>query len=112
MKDRIIKHHLQPENVTEDKLKSTSKNPRFLYIMVLSNDGDDVNIRIPLILVKLLMKFHHFIPNSARKAMEDEGFDLNRFIDEVPTEELLEAIKEFDVNIVSSDGDTVRVFCE
>jgi len=25
---------------------------------------------------------------------------------------LLEAVKEFDVNIVSSDGDTVRVFCE
>ncbi|HIE63353.1 MAG: hypothetical protein ABGX21_01430 [Candidatus Poseidoniia archaeon] len=98
--------------MTKDKLKTTTKNPRFLYIMVLSNDGDDVNIRIPLILVKLLMKFHHFIPSSARKAMENEGFDLNQFIEEVPTEELLEAVKEFDVNIVSSDGDTVRIFCE
>jgi len=44
--------------------------------------------------------------------MEEAGFDLDRFIDEVPPEELLEAVKEFDVNIVSSDGDTVRVFCE
>jgi hypothetical protein len=58
------------------------------------------------------MKFHHFIPRSARKAMEEEGFDLDRFINEVPTAELLEAVKEFDLNIVSSDGDTVRVFCE
>jgi hypothetical protein len=44
--------------------------------------------------------------------MEEEGFDLDRFINEVPTDELLEAVKEFDLNIVSSDGDTVRVFCE
>jgi|TARA_B110001454_G_scaffold178965_1_gene171995 hypothetical protein len=98
--------------MAKDKLKTTTKNPRFLYIMVQSNDGDEVNIRIPLILIKLSMKFHHFIPRSVRKAMEDEGFDLDRFVDEVPTEELLEAVKEFDVNIVSSDGDTVRVFCE
>ena len=98
--------------MTKDKLKTTTKNPRFLYIMVQSNDGDDVNIRIPLILINLSMKFHHFIPRSARKAMEEEGFDLDRFINEVPTAELLEAVKEFDLNIVSSDGDTVRVFCE
>ena len=98
--------------MTKDILKTTTKHPRFLYIMVQSKDGDDVNIRIPLILINLAMKFHHFIPRSARKVMEDEGVDLDRFIDEVPAEELLEAVKEFDVNIVSSDGDTVRVFCE
>lgn len=87
------------------------KAPRFLRVTVDSSDGDKVNIRVPLALVRAGMKFGALVPREAREQMEEKGIDLSA-LSSMDTEELIEALQELEVNVDSHDGDIVKVFCE
>jgi DUF4097 and DUF4098 domain-containing protein YvlB len=83
------------------------KRPRFLIIQVTEGGKKKVNVKIPLKLARLAMRF---IPKSAQAHMKAEGveFDIN---------ELLSGLEEIGageelVNVVDDDkGEVVRIFC-
>jgi len=84
---------------------------KYLRVLVESVDGDNVNIRVPLALVKAGMKLKTIIPDHARTKMEEKGVNLDAF-SELDDEELMAALRELSVDVDSKEGDKVRIFCE
>ena len=86
-----------------------------MYVKVVSEKGDNVNVKVPLGLLRAGLKFTSLIPKQAsdeiNKAMAEKGmsFDINNFKPE-DIEELIEALREMEVEVDSDNGDNVRVF--
>ena len=78
-------------------------------------DGDRVNIRVPLNLVRAGLKFASFIPAQAQdkinREMKEKGvpFDLSHF-NPKDIEELLVHLNDLTVEVEGKEK--VRVFCE
>ena len=90
----------------------------------ITNEDDDedanVNIRVPVALIRAGMKLTSIIPPSAYnhvdKSLKDKGFDFDlRNIKPENIEELIEAMGELEVNVDSKNkrkNTTVRVYAE
>ncbi len=93
----------------------TSGAPKFMYVKVVSVKGDNVNVKIPLALMRAGLKLTSLIPPQAQdqinKTMAEKGmsFDLNNFKPE-DLEELIEALREMEVDVDSANGDKVHVY--
>ena len=93
-----------------------SAAPKFMYVKVVSTKGDNVNVKIPLSLVRAGLKLTSLIPAPAvdqiNKSMADHGMsmDLSSLKPE-DLEELIESLREMEVNVDANNGDTVRVYC-
>jgi hypothetical protein len=87
------------------------KNPRFLRVVVNSNDGDRVNVRVPLSLIKTGIKLGSLMPKEAAQTVSDKGFDLST-LSQLDENELAQALSELTVEVDGSDGETVRIFAE
>jgi hypothetical protein len=79
--------------------------------------GDRVNIRVPMALIRSGMKFTSLLPPEARDkvngALHEKGIDFDmRNLKPEDMDELLEALSDLEVDVASSDGDTVKVFVE
>jgi hypothetical protein len=85
--------------------------PRYLRVMVDSNDGDKVNVRVPLSLIRTGLKLGSLMPAEAASAVQERGIDLS-VLKDMDGEELVEALRELTVDVDSADGDKVRVFTE
>ncbi len=89
--------------------------PKFLYVKVISIKGDNVNVKIPLGLVRAGLKLTSFIPQPAmeqiNQSMGERGLsmDLLNFKAE-DLEELMEALREMEVNVDAANGDNVKVY--
>jgi len=98
-----------------DKALATAGAPKFLYVKVVSVKGDNVNVKIPLSLVRAGLKLTSFIPQPAmeqiNKNMAEKGmsFDFLNFKPE-DLEELVSSLREMEVNVDANNGDTVRVY--
>ena len=92
------------------------KNIRYIYVKVLSSRNDNVDIRVPLGLVRAGMRLKSFIPPHAMEhingTMREHGmkFDLNN-IKPDDIEELIKNLADMEINVKSQNGDTVRVYC-
>jgi len=90
---------------------------KFLRVKVVSEKGDNVNVKIPLGVVRAGLKLTTLIPKPAteqiNKAMAEKGmsFDINNIKPE-DLEELVEALSEMEIEVLQGNGDTVRVFAE
>jgi hypothetical protein len=107
---------LEKVNSSESTEISTSDNigtglPRYLRVVVDSADGDKVNVKVPLSLIRTGIKLSALMPAEAAEAVKDQGIDLSMLRD-LPTDDLIEALRELEVNVDSANGDTVRVFTE
>jgi hypothetical protein len=103
----------QPEPPTppEPPEPGSSRKPRYLRVLVESADGDNVNVRVPLSLIKTGIKLKALIPAGAADAVSEKGFDLSRLA-ELDEDELVQALSEIQVDVDSANGDTVKVFTE
>ena len=89
-----------------------AKRPlKYLRVVVNSEDGDRVNIRVPIPLVRTGLMLTTVIPAGASEELKRQGEDLSG-LSGLKGEELIEALRDLDVDVDSGDGDTVRVFCE
>jgi hypothetical protein len=84
---------------------------KYLRVVVDSSDGDKVNIRVPLALVKTGIKLSTMMPAEANEKLAEQGIDLSH-LSGLKGEELIEALRDLKVDVDSNDGDTVRIFCE
>lgn len=85
--------------------------PKYLRVVVDSSDGDKVNVRVPLSLIRTGLKLSSLMPADAAEAVSERGIDLSALKD-LDGEELVEALRELTVDVDSADGDKVRVFTE
>ncbi len=85
--------------------------PKYLRVMVDSANGDKVNVRVPMSLLKTGIKLSALLPGNAAEKMSSHGFDLSQ-LSKLDGDELIEALSDLTVDVDSADGDKVRVFTE
>ncbi len=100
-----------PESKVPESSAPGSAMPRYLRVVVDSSDGDKVNVKVPMSLIRTGIKLSALMPAEAADAVKEQGIDLSMLRD-LPTDELIEALRELEINVDSADGDTVRVFTE
>jgi len=103
---KAVEGHAGPESgqVPAAKLK-------YLRVVVDCSDGEKVNIRVPLALIRTGIKLSTMLPLVASKKIREKGIDLAQ-LSNLEGDELTEALRELTVDVDSSCGDTVRIFCE
>ena len=94
--------------------KSLDNLPQYLFVKVDSDDGDKVNIRVPLKLVKAGIKLQALLPQDAQDKinakLSEKGINLEDFKAE-NFAEILDALTEFEINVDEKKGDRVRIYC-
>lgn len=98
--------------------------PKYLRVNVLpdqdsenADNVDRVNVRVPLSLIRAGIKLTSLIPPEAMDkingALRDKGINFDvRSIKAEDIEELIEALGELEVDVVSAKGEKVKVFVE
>jgi len=95
---------------------SASGTPKFMYVKVDSVNNDKVDVKVPLALLRTGLKLTSLIPPQAMEqintSMSDAGmsFDLNNIKPE-DIEDIIQSLREMEVNVNAANGDTIRVFC-
>lgn len=84
---------------------------RYLRVFVDKPDRDNVNIRLPLTLVRTGIKLSALVPGKAGRQLSEQGIDLSH-LGKLSGEDLDKALAELDIDIETEKGDKVRVFCE
>ena len=102
---------LQPEGGGGDGQLVRTGPPTYLRVLVDSADGDKVNVRVPLALVRTGIKLTALMPSNATQKLDEKGIDLSHLA-ELHGEELVDALRELNVDVATAQGDSVRVFCE
>jgi hypothetical protein len=98
-----------PEKESGDVVKR--KVPKYLRVLVDSAEGDKVNVRVPLSLIKTGIKLSALVPGNAAEQMSSHGVDLSQ-LSKLDGDELIEALRDMQVDVESANGDTVKVFTE
>jgi len=108
------------ENKTTDTTPQTAlaetldNLPKYLFVKVDSIDGDKVNIRVPLKLVKAGIKLKALLPQDAQDRintkLNEKGINLDDFKSE-NLKDILDALTEFEMNVDEKKGDRVRIYC-
>lgn len=106
------------ESTTSDS-GTAKKEIKFLRINVDSKDedGDKVNIKIPIQFIKAGLKFTAFLPDKAyikvNQALEEKGIPIDiRAMKETDFTELIQSLSEMDIQVQDKNGENVRIFCE
>lgn len=99
--------------------KSSNWSPKYLRVVVEpvgpKSDGERVNVRVPMNLIRAGLKWASFIPKDAQGKVEhafhEKGIDMD--FNKMKPEDLEELILNLRDLQVEVDGDEkVRVFCE
>lgn len=90
--------------------------PKFLYVKVVGDKGENVDVKVPLALVRSGLKLTSLIPPQAMDQINSEmsqhgmSIDFNNLKPE-DIDELVEALREMEVNVKGENGETVKVYC-
>jgi len=89
--------------------------PKFIYVKVISAKGDNVNVKIPLALVRAGLKLTSLIPPQAvdqiNKSMAEHGMSMDlASLKPEDLEELIESLREMEISVDATNGDNVRVY--
>jgi hypothetical protein len=106
------------ENKTaENRQLDTISNkglPKYLFVKVDSRNGDTVNIRVPLKLIRAGIKLKSLLPEEAQDRINAKFGEKGINLDDIEAEnfhEIMDALTEFEVNVDEQHGDRVRIYC-
>lgn len=91
--------------------------PKYLHVKVDSAEGEKVDVKVPLALVRSGLKLTSLIPSQAMDQIEEQmaekgmSIDFSNFKPE-DVDELIEALRQMVINVDGKDGEVVRVYCE
>jgi hypothetical protein len=91
--------------------KGTPANPKFLRVEVDAKNGEHVNIRVPMFLLRTGIKLSTMLPSKVSSRLTERGIDLSE-LSRLDGPELVQALRELTVDVQANNGDKVRVFCE
>jgi len=85
--------------------------------MERSGNYDRVNVRVPMSLIRAGIKLTSLIPSEARDkvdlALQEKGFDFDmRHMKPEEIEELIGALSDLEVDVITKNGESVKVFVE
>jgi len=119
---------LEPEGSARESTATADTagktRPKYLRVTVQpghghehDHDAERVNVRLPMALIRSGMKFTSLLPTEARdkvsEALREKGIDFDmRNLKPQHLDELIEALTDLEVDVASSDGETVKVFVE
>jgi len=98
--------------------------PKYLRVTILPDPNsehpdnvDRVNVRVPMSLIRAGIKLTSLIPHEAMDkvngALREKGINFDvRSVKSEDIEELVEALGDLEVDVVSTKGEKVRVFVE
>lgn len=101
----------------EEKPAGNSKRCRFLRVCVSGSDKENVDIRVPMQILRAGVKLGALIPPQARRkvdcALGEKGINLD-FSNLTPetVDEFIEGLSEMSIDIKGDEGETVKIFCE
>lgn len=91
--------------------------PKYLFVKVNSADGDNLDVKIPVALIRSGLKLTSLIPPQAMEqlsgSMAEHGMSID-FTNLKPEDidDIVEALREMEVSVDSANGDKVRVYAE
>ena len=93
-----------------------SADPKYLRVVV-EGDGDKVNVRVPFQLIRAGVRLAALIPATAHgpvnKAFQEHGIDIDvSKLKSEDLENLVQHLRDLTVDVESTRGEKVRVFCE
>ena len=107
---------------SDDSTGGRSPAVRSKYLRVVvepggEGQGERVNVRVPLALIRAGMKFEALLPEHARSHLRQTFSEkgLNIDVSKLSAEsldEFLAALQEFRTDIEGKNGERIRVFCE
>jgi len=106
-----------PSMIKGDPTPLLSALPKFLHVKVDGDAGEKVDVKVPLALVRSGLKLTSLIPPQAmdqiNSQMAESGMsiDFSNFKPE-DIDELIEALREMEVNVDGANGEKVRVYAE
>jgi hypothetical protein len=89
--------------------------PKYLHVKVDGDAGEKVDVKVPLALVRSGLKLTSLIPPQAMDQINEQmaesgmSIDFTNFKPE-DIDELIEALREMEINVDSTNGDKVRVY--
>jgi hypothetical protein len=99
----------------ESSSSAMPKNPKFIRVKVSGNDN--VDIRVPINILRTGIKLTALIPPQAMSHIEERmkekglNFDLSHIRKE-DIDELIANLADMEIDVKSRNGDNVKVFCE
>lgn len=84
---------------------------KYLHVEVKDAHGDDVNIRLPMGLLRTGLKISTMVPDRVNEKLREQGVDLSSLSD-LDEDDLIEQLRHLNIDVKSADGERVRVYCE
>ena len=93
--------------------RTAARGSRELQLRVVSRteDGDDIDVSIPLQLLATGIDFEKLLPEVAREAIEETGIELSELAN-LRGDTLIEAIRSLEVEVASHDGGSLSIHCD
>jgi hypothetical protein len=90
---------------------------KYLRVMIDSKLGDNVNVRVPVALLRAGLKLSALMPPQAYRQINEKIAErgINLDLSALKTgdiEQLIESMSELNVDVFSAQGDKVKVFFE
>ena len=89
--------------------------PKYLYVKVAADNGDNVDVKIPVALIRSGLKLTSLIPSDAmdqvNESLSENGMSID-FSNLKPQDidDLVEALRETEITVDAKNGDRVRVY--
>ncbi len=84
---------------------------RHLVVVARTEEGDQIDARIPLKLIATGIAFEKLMPEVAREAVEETGIELSE-LRNVRGDQLIEAIQDLEVDLEGHEGNSISIRCE
>lgn len=113
--DALSARHTQASAEGAGSNAGPETTPKYLYVKVDSTTGDKVNIKVPLSLVRAGLRLTSLIPPQAvdqiNRSLSEHGMSLDlKNLRPEDLDDLIESLREMEVNVDSVNGDHVRVY--
>lgn len=99
-----------PEDAERESRRPPRGGPQ-LHVVSRTEDGDGIDVRIPLQLLATGIELEKLLPEAAREAIEETGIELSE-LNNLRGEILIDAIQDLEVDLTSHDGATLSIRCE
>ena len=109
--ERLLERIGQAEETSSKESMPPSNVPKFMCVRVDSTEGDVVDVRLPIGLLRTGIKLSAMLPKEASEAISKTGFDFAQLA-AMPTLELMCALREMTVDVAAASGERVRICCE
>ena len=115
--DALQQHNKGDSKMVSEQASQPKKTLKYLRVKVDSREGDNVNVKVPLGLLRAGIKLSALMPKHAsdkvKHHLHDHGVDVDlNDVRPQDIEQIIEHLGDMEVNVDSKDGDTVRVYCE